>query len=541
MKADLSTFKPSSILDVTTLYYCSFCFRASDIRSVHHSNKCNIESIVRNRPDFWPPDWHKVKTVNYRFNKCYISSCKNSASPYLGKDILRHLKGKKCHSTAPQTKTNSLLEQPSKISEAVTKSKPDKLQNTTNLAKQRAALALSYNSAPVQGQSPLQSKKIYPVLKVKKRKAYWNENSVNETEIELVTVNANLESSSKRTPPTSRTFEEKVPLKSAGTHTMEVKQEKRSIIKLESCDCECNVEKNVQPETSTKKRKSNLTEQARPVPLEPSIKNTEKAGIFKLKSPKTTKNRNVGSNQVPETIDKLVHNLENYNTYILKEAKSFVLQCKFCSFKTNYAKSITRHLASLHYTSISETLVTMPDESKSYRCIHCGLVFPCKKATAEHYVDVHMKRRSLRCKLCMEDFKCRKSFEQHVRTAIHRLFYGKSLKCPVCPFATMFKDTLRKHTVGHGDPNKHSYVFSTQQPAIKAVRKAKTRVETSSIVYNCDRCEFTADVLKKLRDHKLKVHWVEKNSDGMYSCSTCSFNCTSKTKLRKHVSTSHKS
>ena len=225
------------------------------------------------------------------------------------------------------------------------------------------------------------------------------------------------------------------------------------------------------------------------------------------------------ADSVSEYDELVVHNETNHNNYLLSKSDYLNVKCKFCTFETDRHSRMKSHIASLHYTSVSETLVNTADDTRTYRCVTCATISVSKQAAADHFVSQHCSFPVLRCELCETDIKIKSSFYKHLNSEMHREYYRRSLRCPYCQFATLSTKALQKHTAAtHGITKK-----KTSQP------KSKTGK------FPCDKCKYVADRNGDLNAHKKRVHGFEKGRDGFYSCEECDFKSTNKDKLAYHT------
>ncbi|KAL5268313.1 hypothetical protein ACHWQZ_G002244 [Mnemiopsis leidyi] len=213
----------------------------------------------------------------------------------------------------------------------------------------------------------------------------------------------------------------------------------------------------------------------------------------------------------PETPEIIVHTIRSYN-YYLKTKCAPSIKCQFCTFRTAYGHCLKDHITSRHYTCVSETLVNIADDSRTYRCITCGTIADTKDAVSSHYVQAHVSLPTFDCELCEINIKDKSQLLGHMKTGKHRESYRRSLKCPDCQFATLSKKALRKHA---GAKHKLS------------VKKAGDLA--------CDKCDHVAISKNNLNMHKAKVHMIVKGEDGLYQCNECDYKTNNKEKLMYHA------
>ena len=88
-----SDFLPVPILDISTVRFCSYCFRASDFfKDRVHKTECCIGEITQVMSEFWPQNWKNLKCVDFRYNSCYFPGCETQEPFRRVRDLVRHLR-----------------------------------------------------------------------------------------------------------------------------------------------------------------------------------------------------------------------------------------------------------------------------------------------------------------------------------------------------------------------------------------------------------------------------------------------------------------
>ena len=527
----MADFQPVSLLDISSIRFCTFCFKATDFKQVHQKS-CSIGQITQPIPTYWPPNWNNVKCVNFKSFSCYLPGCKKQFNSSKRMELFTHLNSRLQHAECLRTdEEQSEIVDVSSIrtqSVEVTEIKPslviDDLMNTevedveaeedeAREDEEDAAVSFAIKEEDIQMELVLNEE--YDSIDCKK-----------PCEFPLVSAQP-IDSQSEEVLKT-----EPVEFKDCfvtDSHDATTSSSSKSRPNKHS-HFKCGYCKYITSKSNVIKRHYKQNHETKLLYLcEP---------CFFVSHCKYTylKHWRCGHASDPEQLleavqldsleeeclseeeELVVHNETNYNSYVMAKTQKIV-KCKFCPYKTSYRKHLVVHISSSHYTSISETLVNVGDDTRTYQCITCSANTESKLAAAKHYVSNHVRFHMMRCDLCEVDLKDKTYFSSHLKGEKHREFYRRSLRCPNCQFATLSKKALQKH---------QSVTHSTAKP--RGPRGPRGKGDE----FACDKCKYVSKFKANVNCHKKKVHGMEKDEDGFYKCGECDFKTSNKGKLVYH-------
>ena len=566
MGDQLKDFQPVSILDESSIIFCTFCFKATDSLSVHHPYKlsddlrCSIGEISKDL-DFWPPNWECVKCVDYKFNTCHFVGCNKRACSEKGGDIVRHISCVHLEKNGESSKdmaTGTVGKVPKHVEREytlrgkgirLTKTSEDpiiadKSEHLATMAVRSEDLATyTTNSEGVathgkksecletgaESSDPLKLEAISPKNEeiVAEQVASQRCNQTNEIK---KTTNKGCDVCGDKVTTVKQEVEDskhdltslKIELTPCDEMKKEVPKDRSGVRVRIRAHFTCGICKFICSELFAIKKhykehhESDLVYICEPCYFVSHNKYTYWTH-FKVTHaddslvPDSPINLDdIDFSESPQD-ERVVHTIRKYNCY-LKSKCSPSIKCKFCTFRTAYDQSLKDHIFSRHYTSVSETLVNIADDSRTYRCIFCGEISETKRAVSSHYVQAHVRLPSLSCELCESDIRDKSQLLLHMKTGKHREYYRRSLKCPYCQFATLSKKSLRQHTTA-------THKISDKPAGHLA----------------CDKCSHVALSKNNLNMHKAKVHMIVKGEDGLYQCNECDYKTNNKDKLMYHA------
>ena len=550
MNNQLKDFEPVSILDESSIIFCTFCFRATDSLKVHLTHKlsnelrCSIGEISKG-VEFWPPNWGRVKCVDFKHNTCHFVGCNKRACSEKGSDIVRHISYVHLEKNGESSKdlaTGTV----GKVSEYVGTSLTEKSEGLiiADKSEHLATIAMAVRSEYLATYAS-NSEGVTTHEEKSERLETGAESSdaskletISPKNEEIVTEQTVASQKCNQTNEMKKTTNEGCDV--CGDKVTTVKQEVEDCkhdlpsLKIDLAPCE-DMKKEVAKDRSGVRVRirahftcgickficSEYHESELIYICEPCYFVSHNKYTYWTHFKVTHANDSLVPDS-PINLDdidfsessreeKVVHSIRKYNCY-LKSKCSPSIKCKFCTFRTAYDHGLKDHITSRHYTSVSETLVNIADDSRTYRCIYCGTISETKRAVSCHYVQTHVRLPSLSCELCESDIKDKSQLLLHMKTGKHREYYRRSLKCPDCQFATLSKKALRHHTT--------------------ATHKISDKKEGHLA---CDKCSHVALSKNNLNMHKAKVHMMIKGEDGLYQCNECDYKTNNKDKLMYHA------
>ena len=145
-----------------------------------------------------------------------------------------------------------------------------------------------------------------------------------------------------------------------------------------------------------------------------------------------------------------------------------------------------------------------------YPCFHCTNVYDSKQAKYSYtkHVDRLIAREERTCETCGHMAKS----EEHLK--IHKQIKHFGIKKYRCDFEECAKQ------------------FSTNK-----YLKVHRRTHESSIIFPCDKCEFTTKLRTNLAKHRTRSH--NEDSTENLSCTDCTYYAPNKEKLQSHFKSHH--
>lgn len=212
---------------------------------------------------------------------------------------------------------------------------------------------------------------------------------------------------------------------------------------------------------------------------------------------------------------------------LFNKVSKIVYKCEKCSFTTNYAKDLPKHIM-LH------------GKDSCYRCL---LQARCKEGLHTHLFVQNEKQEAvlLKCKQC--DFSSKNYFNGPIRLLIHR--NNVLHACHKCNFLTNHISSLHTHMLVHKSAKDvamfkcNSCSYQTKYKHHLVLHFLRHRNENEVIMRYCPQCSFKSKYWTSLRKHMLK-HLGE-DEGRRYSCHLCSYKAEMKYTLKKHLFARHKS
>ena len=256
---------------------------------------------------------------------------------------------------------------------------------------------------------------------------------------------------------------------------------------------------------------------------------------------------------------------------IHKGGKGF--QCGDCSFSTTHKHSLIAHRR-IHtgekpfrclycdYSSRQKTSVLYHQKrrharSKLLRCPKCQFRTGLKKDFDEHLLTYHPDGNGpYQCPSCQETLTSKAEYVQHMES---HLPLDKILRCPICLYSTRNKNTYNWHVLRHRNKKrmrmksadmKYEEELEEDFPKMingnyhckycpfktrtKGVLVVHTRRHTGEKPYACTMCEYRSAQAGNLDSH-LKNHEIKKN----FNCPHCSYSAGYEAILERHVRRDH--
>ena len=315
----ISNFTPSSLIDISSLHYCSYCFTASNA-PVHcecEMSECEMSECAPH----WPDNWNIAKCLSWNFARCARCQCLADAGS--SKDLVQHEMS--AHCSAPEDRTDAKEE--SNISSSSIKHYICYLckLGSTDLETIKQHYAHTHDMDSLF--ACITCKRTYFYLHC--LQTHWRTNHTGPCPKPIHIQKSDIQ------------FDNSVmtPIDNVGIEAG-LKIEDKTFATTEDSTAEINT-------TDKSGNKSNFD-----------------------------------------------HTIENYNAFLLGKLSNYQINCTFCNYNTPQIDSITSHISLKHYTSISETLINVTEDTTTYRCIVCSTVAKSKGKVALHYVQNHIRGRS---------------------------------------------------------------------------------------------------------------------------------------------------
>lgn len=238
---------------------------------------------------------------------------------------------------------------------------------------------------------------------------------------------------------------------------------------------------------------------------------------------------------------------------VLHNARREVFCCEKCSFKTNWARALKKHMKA--------------HNGDLHTCSRCYFQVDDKQKLIEHEVEVHnMEHRELYCPHCTFSTDQQYKLEDHIhkrhedndRVLMYscpecdyktkwkrlikghrRVHTGELFRCKKCDFATITKTRLNEHEMTHLDMSERG--FACPHCSYRATRQTRLNEHITNrhfpekkALHKCDRCEFTTLWKSYLKVHQ-KMHTGE-----VFRCSRCSYSSPVRSQMLRHERSLHK-
>ena len=239
---------------------------------------------------------------------------------------------------------------------------------------------------------------------------------------------------------------------------------------------------------------------------------------------------------------------------VLHNACRDIYSCDQCSFKTNWARALKKHVK-IHNSGL-------------YNCSRCNLVFNSKQEMMLHESQMHnIQHKEYYCSHCqfctdqlykLQDHIHKRHGIENGRVLLYscpecdyktkwkrlikghrRVHTGELFRCDKCDFATITKTRLNEHLVTHLDMSERS--FPCPHCPYRATRQTRLNDHITNrhypqmkTIHKCDKCEFTT-----LWKSYLKVH-MKMHTGEVFKCGRCSYVTPVKSQLLRHVRSLHK-
>lgn len=219
-----------------------------------------------------------------------------------------------------------------------------------------------------------------------------------------------------------------------------------------------------------------------------------------------------------EDLSSLPNNLSN------NKVNKIVYKCEKCSFTTNYAKDLPKHIM-LH------------GKDSCYKCL---LQARCKEGLHTHLFVQNENEEAvlLKCKQCSS----KSYFNCPIRLLIHR--NNVLHACHKCNFLTNHISSLHTHMLVHKTTKDvamfkcNTCSYETKYKHHLVLHFLRHRNENEVLMRYCPQCSFKSKYWTSLRKHMLK-HLSEVEGR-RYSCHLCSYKAEMKYTLKKHLFARHK-
>lgn len=238
---------------------------------------------------------------------------------------------------------------------------------------------------------------------------------------------------------------------------------------------------------------------------------------------------------------------------VLHNSRREIYACEQCSFKTNWARALKKHMkihnGDMHSCprcmfSASDKMQLVEHESKVHNMEHREFFCTqCQFATDQQYkLEDHIHKRHegtdrvllYSCPECDYKTKWKRLIKGH-----RRVHTGELFRCSKCEFATITKTRLNEHEMTHLDMSQRN--FACPHCSYRATRQTRLNEHITNrhypekkTLHRCDKCDFSTLWKSYLKVHK-KMH-----SGEVFKCSRCSYSSPVKSQLLRHERSLHK-
>jgi len=216
---------------------------------------------------------------------------------------------------------------------------------------------------------------------------------------------------------------------------------------------------------------------------------------------------------------KTISDLEKHCLEIHENEKAFKCSKHPCNYETSNAKTLAKHLMSVH---------RIYDENKKCVCPICFLPVNSEEALQDHVFIMHRSKDYLKCRFCSVQFKQQKLLKEHC-LEIHNEPNAFMCKKEDCFFKAHNMLLICKHLKCH-----RTKMEKSPEKTERTKKHALPDVE-SKATYQCKHCDrlFVAK-------SNLSKHVTERHSELKYKqCRICFKEFKSVPELEKHCNTIH--
>jgi len=238
---------------------------------------------------------------------------------------------------------------------------------------------------------------------------------------------------------------------------------------------------------------------------------------------------------------------------VLHNKQREVFSCEQCSFKSNWARALKKHMK-IHnggsYSCNSCNFITNEKDQlvehqssvhgivlEEHQCSQCYFVTDQEYKLMEHMHKRHSndgKVLMYSCPDCDYKTKWKRLIKGH-----RRIHTGELFRCSKCDFATITKTRLNEHETTHLEMSERGY--ACPHCPYKATRQTRLNEHIVNRHYpdrkqlhKCDKCEFSTLWKSYMKVHQ-KIHTGE-----VFKCSRCTYATPVRSQLQRHERSLHK-
>ena len=215
---------------------------------------------------------------------------------------------------------------------------------------------------------------------------------------------------------------------------------------------------------------------------------TEEHKTFKCKScGKDYKNQKCYEKHVP---CRRKTDAERVKSYYWEKVKLEPKQCLTCGDMLASSSALKLHIRSIH-------------EGSKFYCDQCDAVFTTKGNLKVHIAGKH-EGKTYPCELC--DYRPAK--KQLLKKHLISIHSTEMMMCELCTFTSNTKDKLLRHIKGMHEKIKYACLYRdcSHEATEPSNLKAHVRDIHGPQEWQCNKCDFKANRLRKLNGHRKSVH-----------------------------------